>query len=407
MHPKRIPIAKPSLGAREAEAAARAVLSGWVTQGPEVSAFEEEFAEAVGAPFACAVSSCTTALHLALLVGGIGPGDEVIVPSHSFIASANAIRYVGATPVFVDIDPASFNITAPLVREAIGPRTRALMIVHQAGMPADLGAILEVARRNSLLVIEDAACAIGSEILTADGWQRIGRPHGDIACFSFHPRKVLTTGDGGMICTARADWDVEFRRLRQHGMSVSDTVRHAAAAVIQESYLGCGYNYRMTDIQAAVGRVQLSRLDSLVTNRRRLAATYQSQLSNVVGITLPDEPPWARTNWQSFIVRLDEGISQIEVMNSLLASGISTRRGIMCSHREPAFPRQSWLCGHRDACQAASSACHHLIESERAQDQCLILPLYEGLAQDEIKGICARLVESISQYSELGAKRDT
>src|SRR6185503_5051044 len=267
-----IPVARPWLDEQDAEAARRAILSGWVTQGPEVAAFEREFAAAVGAPHACAVSSCTTALHLALVAAGVGPGDEVVTVSHSFIATANAIRYCGATPVFVDVELDTFNIDPALVDAAVTPRTKALLVVHQLGMPCDLASLVAAARRHAVPLIEDAACAIGSEIRWQGEWQRIGRPHGDMACFSFHPRKLLSTGDGGMIVTASAETDATLRLLRQHGMSVPDTVRHASAQVVFEGYPIVGFNYRLTDIQAAIGREQLARLDGLIARRRELAA---------------------------------------------------------------------------------------------------------------------------------------
>ncbi|MBE9020072.1 DegT/DnrJ/EryC1/StrS family aminotransferase, partial [Chroococcidiopsidales cyanobacterium LEGE 13417] len=261
---QNIPIAKPWMGEAEADAAKRAILSGWVTQGPEVAAFEQEFAAYVGAKSACAVSNCTTALHLALLAVGVKPGDEVVTVSHSYIATANSIRYCGALPVFVDIEPHTYNINPTLIEAVVSERTRAILVVHQMGMPCDLKAIVEVARRYNLPVIEDAACAIGSEILWEGQWQKIGKPHGDIACFSFHPRKVITTGDGGMLTTSNPEWDKQFRLWRQHGMSIPDTVRHGAKQVIFETYPMLGYNYRMTDIQAAVGREQLKRLPEIV-----------------------------------------------------------------------------------------------------------------------------------------------
>ncbi|MBU4336336.1 MAG: DegT/DnrJ/EryC1/StrS family aminotransferase, partial [Actinobacteria bacterium] len=216
-----IPLARPLLGEEEAQAASRTIMSGWVMQGPQVAAFETEFAAYVGADHACAVSSCTTALHLGLIAVGVVPGDEVVTVSHSFVATANSVRYCGATPVFVDIEPGTFNIDPALVERAITPRTRALLVVHQMGMPCDLAEIVRIARSRGLAVVEDCACAIGSEIRWDGQWQRIGRPQGDVACFSFHPRKVITTGDGGMITTNRSDWDERFRLLRLHGMSQS------------------------------------------------------------------------------------------------------------------------------------------------------------------------------------------
>ena len=332
-----IPIAKPLLGEPEAEAAREAILSGWVTQGPEVAAFEREFAETVKAPYACAVSSCTTALHLALLAVGVGPGDEVVTASHSYIATANAIRYCGALPLFVDVDPLTFNLDPGKIQAAITARTRAILCVHQMGMPCDLERILAIGGEHRLPVVEDAACAIGSEIRLADAWERIGKPHGDIACFSFHPRKILTTGDGGMLTTANAEWDRMFRLWRQHGMSVPDTVRHASQAVTFESYPILGFNYRMTDIQAAVGRKQLGRLPNLLACRRALAARYHALLGDIPGLSTPIEPDRARSNWQSYCVRLPRHVDQRAVMQSMLDQGVATRRGIMCAHREPAY----------------------------------------------------------------------
>ena len=226
-----IPIALPLLAEEEANAAREAVLSGWVSQGPQVAAFERDFAALVGAPYACAVSNCTTALHLALVALDIGPGDEVITASHSFIATANCIRYRGATPVFVDIDPDTYNIDPDRVAEAITSRTRAIIAVHQMGMPCDLAALVALADHHGIALVEDAACAAGSEIRVNGDWQRIGRPHGRIACFSFHPRKVITTGEGGMLTTSDPELDRRFKLLRQHGMSVPDTVRHGSPKV--------------------------------------------------------------------------------------------------------------------------------------------------------------------------------
>lgn len=377
-----IPVARPHLGQEEVSAAGRAILSGWVTQGPEVAAFEGEFAGFVGTPHACAVSSGTTALHLALLAVGVRPGDEVITASHSYIATANSIRYCGAVPVFVDIDPATFNLDPAKIEAAIGRRTRAILCVHQMGMPCDLKSILEIARKHDIRVVEDAACAIGSEILWYSTWEKIGKPHADVACFSFHPRKLLTTGDGGMLTTANPELDRKFRLWRQHGMSMPDTVRHASPMVVFESYPEIGFNYRLTDIQAAVGREQLKRLPEAIMQRRQLAARYFELLAGVPGLVLPTEPEWARTNWQSYCVRLPEKADQRSVMQSMLDEGIATRRAIMCSHLEPAYREPgTWRCAD-SACQPGGN-CPSLVESERAQSRGVILPFFSQITPEQ------------------------
>lgn len=377
-----IPIALPLLAEEEADAAREAVLSGWVSQGPQVAAFERDFAALVGAPFACAVSNCTTALHLALTALGIGPGDEVITASHSFIATANCIRYCGAVPVFVDIDPDTYNIDPDRVAEAITPRTRAIIVVHQMGMPCDLAALNALADRHGITLIEDAACAAGSQIRVNGDWERIGKPHGRIACFSFHPRKVITTGEGGMLTTSDPDLDRKFRLLRQHGMNVPDTVRHGSPQVIFEDYVVVGHNYRMTDIQAAVGRKQLERLAELVSRRRALASRYTELLGNIEGLRLPFEPDWARSNWQSYCVRLPDRLDQRTVMQTLLDQGIATRRGIMCSHREPAY--------------ADARPRHELRQSELAQDHSILLPIYAQMSGDDQVRVADALRKELS-----------
>jgi dTDP-4-amino-4,6-dideoxygalactose transaminase len=381
-----IPIARPSLGAEELDAVRRPLESGWLTQGPEVAAFEREFAAFVDAPHACAVSNCTTALHLALRAAGVRPGDEVITVSHSFIATANAIRYCGAVPVFVDVAPATYNIDPARIAGAVSSRTRAILAVHQLGMPCDLAAVIEIARRHHLPVIEDAACAAGSEIEYRGRWERIGRPHGDVACFSFHPRKLLTTGDGGMLTTSNPEWDRQFRLWRQHAMSVSDAARHSSKQVVAEQYTELGFNYRLTDLQAAIGRVQLTRLPGTVARRREIAARYHARLRGIAGLHLPFEPAWARSNWQSYCVRLPKGVDQSRVMQSMLDEGISTRRGVMCAHLEPAYAREPWR----------APSCDALAVSERISADGLILPLYVDMTADDESRVVSSLERAIA-----------
>jgi perosamine synthetase len=375
-----IPVARPTLGEEEAAAARRAILSGWVVQGPEVEAFEREFAAAVGAPLAVACSSGTAALHLALIALDLGPGDEVITVSSSFIATANAVRYVGATPVFVDVEAETGNMDPALLEAAITPRTRAILAVHQLGMPCDLRGILLLARKHNLPLVEDAACAVGSEINLADDiWEPIGRPRGELATFSFHPRKIITTGDGGMITGRNPEIMARLARLRTHAMSLSTAERHGAAKVVFEQYLEVGYNYRLSDIQGAVGREQLKRLPVLIAPRRRQAAHYQAALADLPQVALPREPAWARSNWQSFWITLTPGCprSQVEVMQALLALGIHTRRGVMCAHREPAY---------RDI-----TLPHPLPVSEYLQDHSIILPSYPDMTDAEQDRVVAAL----------------
>ena len=377
-----IPLARPTLGEEEAAAARRAILSGWVIQGPEVAAFEKEFAALVGAPLAVACASGTAALHLALLALDLKPGDEVITVSSSFIATANAVRYLGATPVFVDVKLETGNLNPDLIEAAVSERTRAILAVHQLGMPCDLGGILTVAQGHQLPVVEDAACALGSEILLAGGaFEPIGRPRGLLATFSFHPRKVITTGEGGMITGGNPEMMARLARLRTHAMSLSTAERHGAGKVAFEQYPEVGYNYRLSDIQAAIGREQLKRLPGLVAARRRLAARYREGLSGHPHLTLPREPDFARSNWQSFwiILKDDSPLSQVELMQALLARGIQTRRGVMCAHREPAYrdlPRR-WP----------------LPVSELLQERSVILPLYPEMAEGDQDRVIAALGE--------------
>jgi len=375
-----IPVMRPWLGREEAQALEEVISTGWIAQGPRVQAFEEAFAAAVGAAHAVAVSSCTTGLHLALVVAGIGPGDEVLVPSLSFIASANAVRYVGATPVFADVDLETGNVTPETLAAVVTPRTRAVMVVHQAGVPADVTAISAWARPRGLAVIEDAACAIGS---THAG--RLIGAHSDLVVFSFHPRKILTTGEGGMVTTSRADWSDRLRSLREHGTTASAAARHGAGKVVIEAYGEVGFNYRMTDLQAAVGLVQLGRLGAVIARRRALATRYQEALADLPGVTTIADPEHGTTNFQSFWIRLEPGfpLERNDLLAWLLEDGISARRGIMASHLEPAY---------------ADAAPTALPVTELLTANTLILPLFHEMSEDDQD----RVVESLRRAGEAG-----
>lgn len=364
---KAIPVARPSLGLDEEKSVLEVLRSGWISQGLCVAEFERRFAEYVGAPHAIAVSSCTTALHLALIASGIKPGDEVLCPSLSFIASANAIVHAGAIPIFVDVDKSTYNLDPNCLEAAISPRTKAVLVVHQVGSPAAMDEITQIASRRGLLVIEDAACSVGSEYKG----QRIGAPHTLMACFSFHPRKVLTTGEGGMITTSNEELASRIRRLRQHAMTVSDLARHSCSKVTIETYDEVGYNYRMTDLQAAIGSAQLQRIDTLLGRRRALALRYSSRLSSLSWLVLPQESADCRHNFQSYMVRLlnDAPITRDELMQRLLDRGISTRRGIMAIHRELPYRNSGWD--------------RRLPITNLVTDTSLILPLFSDMTEEE------------------------
>ncbi|MBF0216882.1 MAG: DegT/DnrJ/EryC1/StrS family aminotransferase [Candidatus Omnitrophica bacterium] len=383
-----IPIAKPFMDGKEAEAAAAAISSGWVAGGPKVLEFESEFAAYVGSKYAVAVSNCTTALHLALIAVGVGGGDVVITVSHSFIATASSVRHAGAEPVFIDIDPGTYNMTAEALQACLENecakkggeffhkkgRVAAVLLVHQMGMPCDMSAILRVTEKYRIPVVEDAACAIGSRISLDNGasWDMIGKPHGDIACFSFHPRKVITTGEGGMITTGDAERDRRMRLLRQHGMSVSDLARHGSKKVVFEEYLETGYNYRMTDIQAAIGIEQLRKMPRIIRRRREIGALYSELLGKISWLGTEKEPAGRETNWQSYPVRVLKGApaTRDKIMQILLDRGVSTRRGIMNAHEEIPY---------RDGTV--------LVNSEEAKNSVILLPIFHELTDKDLMSV--------------------
>jgi perosamine synthetase len=372
-----VPFARPRLRGDEGEAVSAVIASGWVSQGPRVRAFEEAFAERVGAADAVATTNCTTALQLALYATGVGPGDEVIVPSLSFIATANAVWQCGATPVFADVDPLTYNLDPASAERAITSRTKAIMPVHQLGLPADMDSFFEIADWHGVAIVEDAACAIGA--------LHLSRPIGSLgplACFSFHPRKVITTGEGGMIAVRDPEVAERLRRLRQHAMDISDLARHSADDIVFESYPERGWNARMTDMQAALGLCQLELLDDVLADRRRLAARYTEALQQMPHLEPPYDPDYATRTWQSYAVKLrpDARVSRTELQRLLLRDGIATRRGVTAIHQEPAYADRTYLLPHTEAC---------------ARDA-LLLPLFPDLSDEQQDYVIERLAVHVS-----------
>ncbi|MCB0726136.1 MAG: DegT/DnrJ/EryC1/StrS family aminotransferase [Ignavibacteriae bacterium] len=369
-----IPIAKPYLTTDEAQSAYDTILTGWVTQGPRVEEFEKRFCEYTGAKYAAAVSNCTTALHLAMIVSGIGEGDEVITPSMSYVASANCIRYAGATPVFGEVDRDTYNLNADHAESLITDKTKAIILVHQLGMPADIDAFRKLSDKYNIKIIEDAACAIGSSYKG----KKIGS-HSGIVCFSFHPRKVITTGEGGMIATDDESIYNKVKLLRQHGMSVNDRTRHESGKLIFEDHIVLGYNYRMTDIQASIGLRQLEKLDHIIEERRKIALKYIEELSSIECLVLPIEKEGYFSNYQSFSIYLKDSapLSRNELMQKLLDAGISSRRGVLTAHRETSY---------RDEYKNL-----RLPVSEDACDRSFMIPLYVPMDSKDIDHIILTL----------------
>lgn len=371
-----MPLMQPWLGIEEEEAAAEAVRSGWLAQGPRVAAFETALASRAGADHAVAVSSGTTALHLGLLLLGVGPGDEVVVPSLSYIATASVVTYVGATPVFADVELTTQNVSAETISTVVGPRTKAVIVVHQAGIPADMEPIQSAMAAVGVPVFEDAACGLGSSYRGCE----IGS-HSPLVAVSFHPRKVITTGEGGMLLLSgdrSAEYADRGRRLREHGVSVGAWVRHDTSTPSGEHYPEVGFNFRMSDVQAAIGLVQLGRLDRIVARRRELAENYQELFADVPGLLTARDPDYGATNYQSFWVLLpdDFPVSREQLLAAMDAAGISCRRGIMAAHLEQAFSHLP----------PAS-----LPNTERLCARSLILPLFHTMSDEDQASVASVL----------------
>ena len=375
-----IPISRLSIGSAEANAASEVIQSGWVAQGKRTEKFEQLVANYVGSRHAIAVSSATTGIHLALVAAGVKAGDEVICPSYSFIATANAIVYANATPVFVDIDPRTYNIDPSLIEAAITPRTTAILPVSQVGLAADLDKIKRIAHKHKLVVVEDAAPSLGAKV----GDRFVGSIS-DFTVFSFDARKILTTGEGGIITTNDDHAAMRLRSMRAHSASASMLSRHTSSNVVLENYPELGYNYKMTDIAAAIGVVQMDRVEEFVAERRRLASRYAELLAKEDKIELPYEPAEYRHVFQSFTVRLRSNHSQLFVMSEMAKDLVATRRVIAC-HLEGVYRRKQPNL--------------FLPESEAACNRTLLLPMFVGLTEAE-QDIVVQSLRSALKFSEM------
>ena len=373
-----IPLTRPEFGAEEARAVADVLKSGWVVQGPRVAEFERLVASRVGASHGVATTSCTTALHLALLASGIRPGDEVICPSYSFIASANAVVYAGAVPVFAEIEDDTWNLDPSDVSRRVSLKTKAVLAVHQVGLAADLDR-LRAAVPDRVAIIEDAACAIGSSYK--------GRPvgsHGNVACLSFHARKTISIGEGGMLLTDDAAVADRARTLRSHGASVSDLDRHRAKGLVYEEYRELGYNYRMTDVHAAIGIEQMKRLDDLLARRRAAASRYDVAFCGSEQVQIPAQPSYAQHSYQSYAIRLRSrgGTERDDVMRELIDAGVTCRRGIPPIHLEPVYRSRGRVS---------------LPITEAVAAQSIFLPMYASLSESDQAFVIETLLRAISR----------
>jgi len=405
--PKVIPLVKPWLTEAEAKSAFDVVMSGQVLQGPKVASFEHSFSAYTGAPHALAVCNGTAAIILALMASGVRAGDVVLTVSHSYIATANAVRACGAEPILLDIEQDGFNLDcaqleqllesgcerrdgqlwyrdierlaqfdqSPLHRVAapIG-RVAAILAVHQIGMPCDIVRICSIATQFNIPVIEDAACAVGSKIRIDGQWEPIGRPRGTAATFSFHPRKLITTGDGGMITTASPQMHEHMRLLRQHGMAGIP-----GSGALSDAHLITGFNYRLTDIQAAIGELQLSRLDEQISRRRELADVYRASLKVQDRFTVHAEPEDSYFNWQSLPIRFDPTrVDQGSLLEHLAKAGVMAKPGIMNAHQEPPY-----------------AGLWYLPNSERRKLDTVFVPLFHSMTTGDISRVVLALTSFV------------
>ena len=387
-----IPLAKPLLDNMEFTAVKTPLESGWLVQGPLVQQFETLVAQYCDVPYAVATSSCTTALHLSLLAAGIRPGDKVLVPSFTYVATANAVEHAGAEPVFIDIDAGTFNVSIAALEAYLKgcmngglPIPKALIPVHLFGLCADMAPIQRICEKYSMTIIEDAACAIGSFID-----RKSAGSFGSTACFSFHPRKVITTGEGGMVVTGDKKTATQLKVLRDHGAEISDHARHTGSVGELPEFNKLGYNYRMTDIQGALGTAQMAKLPDILMMRKALARTYKQMLSDIPWLSPPTCPKGYTHTYQSYVCRIeiedhspqDLGKIRSTLMKHLDDKGVAARPGTHAVHFLGYYRGKYGLLP--DHCPNALKAHHNAIT----------LPLYPGMTEKEQTYV----VRSISQF---------
>jgi perosamine synthetase len=356
----KIPLSSPDITDSEIEAVTAVLRTSRLSLGPQMEAFEQALAAFVGVPHAIAVSSGTAGLHLCIKALGIGEGDEVIVPSFTFIAAANAIRYERAHPVFVDIDAESLNMSPASIEQAITPKTRAILVVHTFGRPAEMAAIMEIANRHQLLVIEDACEAIGA---TCEGHE--AGSFGDAAVFAFYPNKQITTGEGGMVVTRRPELAERIRALRNQGRYDSaDWLQHAEV----------GYNYRLSEINCALGLAQLKRIEPILQQREKVARQYRQSLAEISGLILPaTDVPNTRISWFVYVVRLDASFTEADrdsIITTLTSAGIGCGRYFAPIHMQPSY--SAWR----------NSAALPVTEAQASRT--IALPFFNRITEDEI-----------------------
>nr|WP_321352409.1 DegT/DnrJ/EryC1/StrS family aminotransferase [uncultured Methanoregula sp.] len=363
---KEIPLARPFFDNEEISEIKGVLESGWVTQGPKVKEFEEGIKRKIKSKHAIAVTNCTDALHLALLCSGISSGDEVLVADYTFPATGHAVLYCGAKPIFVDINPKTYNIDPGNIESLITNKTKAIIPVHTFGQPAYMDEINDIAGKYNLLVIEDAACALGALYKG-----KYAGTMGDIGCFSFHARKGITTGEGGMLVTNDDNFAAKARYLSTFGMKVRSQINGIFSI---PEFVDLGYNYKMSDITAAVGVVQLRRLDAIIERKQALAQYLDDQLDEIEGITKPYIDPNTFSIYQAYVALVNQKINRNKLIQSLKLKGIQTQIGTYASHIQPVY--------------SSKNVCPN---SKHIFDTAIALPLYYSMTKDDIDYVCDNL----------------